>query len=47
MLFDGDGQLQRFLEEGGLESPNTQEKLTVKQKDVAGKEGEIAVLSAQ
>jgi len=47
MLFDGDGQLNTFLQEGGVEGRTPEEKLTVKQKDVAGKEGEIAVLKAQ
>ena len=50
MLYDPDAAnsaLATFLEEGGREKQDPVEKLTVKQKDVAGKEGEITVLAAQ
>lgn len=51
MLYDHtsaqQGGLQRFLDEGGVKTAEAQEKLTVKQKDVAGMEGEIVVLEAQ
>ncbi|MEX0930524.1 MAG: MBL fold metallo-hydrolase [Candidatus Paceibacterota bacterium] len=51
MLYDaagknGDG-ITTFLEEGGREKVSSVDKLTVKQKDVATKEGEIVVLAAQ
>ncbi|MEX1027096.1 MAG: MBL fold metallo-hydrolase [Candidatus Paceibacterota bacterium] len=43
---DGDG-ITTFLEEGGREKVTSVDKLTLKQKDVAAKEGEIIVLAAQ
>lgn len=51
MLHDGSGSsddsIATFLEEGGREKVTSVDKLTVKQKDVATKEGEIVVLAAQ
>lgn len=38
--------LKDFLEEGGSENLKPVEKLTLKQKDIVGKQGEIAVLKA-
>lgn len=46
MNFD-DKSLKAFLKEGGEESVKPIEKLTVKKKDLEGKEGEIIVLEAQ
>jgi len=42
---EGEKNLKIFLKEGGMEKVAPVEKLTVKKKDVAGKEGEIVVLS--
>lgn len=42
---EGEKNLKVFLKEGGLEKISPVEKLTVKKKDVAGKEGEIIVLA--
>jgi L-ascorbate metabolism protein UlaG (beta-lactamase superfamily) len=39
--------LKAFLKEGGDEGIKPTEKLTVKKKDLEGKEGEIVVLKAQ
>jgi L-ascorbate metabolism protein UlaG (beta-lactamase superfamily) len=41
-----DASLKAFLKEAGVEKPETQEKLTVKKKDLEGKEGEIIVLKS-
>lgn len=41
-----DKTLKAFLKEGGQENTKSIEKLTLKQKDVVGLEGEIMVLSA-
>ena len=38
--------LKSFLKEAGAEDTKPQEKLTVKKKDLDGKEGEIVVFSA-
>ncbi len=38
--------LKAFLKEGGQEKVETLDKLTIKAKDLAGKEGEIVVLSS-
>lgn len=38
--------LKMFLKEAGAESVKPEEKLTLKKKDVAGKEGEVVVLKA-
>lgn len=38
--------LKRFLKEGGKEDLKAEDKLTIKKKDIEGKEGEIVVLSA-
>lgn len=46
MNFDGTS-LKTFLKEGGAEGLKPVEKLTVKKKDLEGKEGEIIVLSEQ
>jgi len=46
MNFD-DKSIKAFLKEGGDEGMNPVEKLTVKRKDLEGKEGEIVVLEAQ
>lgn len=46
MNFD-DKSLKAFLKEGGDESVKPIEKLTVKKKDLEGKEGEIIVLESQ
>ena len=40
------GALKTFLKEAGEEKTPTQDKLTLKKKDLEGKEGEVAVLSA-
>jgi L-ascorbate metabolism protein UlaG (beta-lactamase superfamily) len=42
----GDAELKKFLKEAGGEGAAPQEKLTVKRKDLEGKEGEIIVLSS-
>lgn len=39
--------LVRFMEEGGVDKIERKDKLTVKQKDVAGKGGEIVALNVQ
>ena len=39
--------LKTFLKEGGEENMKAEEKLTLKKKDLEGKEGDIIVLSAQ
>lgn len=46
MNYDADS-LKRFLKEGGQEKNNTEDKYTVKRKDLDGKEGYIMVLAAQ
>jgi L-ascorbate metabolism protein UlaG (beta-lactamase superfamily) len=46
MNFD-EKSLKAFLKEGGAEELELAEKLTVKKKDLEGKEGEIVVLKAQ
>ncbi len=43
----GEGALKTFLKEGGSEKIEALDKLTIKKKDVEGKEGEIVVLSPQ
>jgi L-ascorbate metabolism protein UlaG (beta-lactamase superfamily) len=40
------GSLKSFLKEAGAEGVKAEEKLTVKRKDLDGKEGEVVVLSA-
>ena len=45
MLYD-DKSLKQFLKEAGAESTKPVEKLTIKPRDVAGKENEVVVLSA-
>ncbi len=42
-----DGALKKFLKEGGAEGVKAEEKLTIKKKDLEGKEGEIAVLESK
>lgn len=44
---DAEAALKTFLKEGGVPSLKTEEKLTLKKKDLDGKEGEIVVLEAQ
>lgn len=41
----GQAALKSFLKEAGVDKVETQEKFTVKKKDLDGKEGEIVVLS--
>lgn len=41
-----DKTLKAFLKEGGQESVKSVDKLTIKPKDIVGREGEIVVLSA-
>ena len=43
----GEKSLKAFLKEGGDENIKPMEKLTIKKKDLEGKEGEIVVLEAQ
>ena len=38
--------LKQFLKEAGAEGTKAEEKLTIKKKDVAGKENEVVVLSS-
>ncbi|MEO8637731.1 MAG: MBL fold metallo-hydrolase [Candidatus Taylorbacteria bacterium] len=48
MLYDEKGDvLKKFLKEGGEEKAEPQDKLTIKKKDLEGKEGEIVVLAPQ
>ena len=42
----GEGVLKRFLKEAGAEGVKSQEELTIKKKDIEGKEGEVMVLEA-
>ncbi len=42
-----DTHIKQFLKEGGAEGTKAVDKLTIKRKDVDGKNGEIVVLSAQ
>ena len=42
----GEQVLKQFLKEAGEEKSPVQEKLTIKKKDLEGKEGEVAVLTA-
>lgn len=42
-----DADLKKFLKEGGAESEKPQEKLTLKPKDLADKEGDIVLLTPQ
>lgn len=42
---EGSEELKKFLKEGGAPKANPEDKLTVKLKDLEGKEGEIVVLS--
>ena len=46
MHYSDGAALKTFLKEGG-QNPSALEKLTVKRKDIEGKEGEIVVLTAQ
>lgn len=46
MSFD-DTSLKAFLKEGGAEGLKPVEKLTIKKKDLEGKEGEIVLIEAQ
>ena len=41
------GALKQFLKEAGAEKTEAQDKLTLKKKDLEGKEGEVVVLSPQ
>jgi L-ascorbate metabolism protein UlaG (beta-lactamase superfamily) len=41
-----DKSLKQFLKEAGADSVKSEEKLTIKKKDVAGKENEVVVLKA-
>lgn len=41
-----DKSLKLFLKEAGAENVKPEEKLTLKKKDVAGKEGEVVILSS-
>lgn len=45
ILYD-DKTLKQFLKEAGAEAAKPEEKLTVKPRDLAGKEGEVVVLSS-
>ena len=50
MHFDGIGDkkaLTTFLKEAGSEDSKPADKLTIKKKDLEGKEGDVVVLSAQ
>jgi hypothetical protein len=47
MLYTKQEQLKTFLDEAGVQESTPEEKLTLKQKDVAGKEGDVTVLAAQ
>ncbi len=40
-----EGALKNFIKEAGGEAPETLDKLTIKKKDLEGKEGEIVVLN--
>jgi L-ascorbate metabolism protein UlaG (beta-lactamase superfamily) len=42
---DGEAALKAFLKEGGKGEVKTEDKLTIKKKDLEGKEGEIVVLN--
>lgn len=42
----GDKSLKQFLKEAGAEGTKAVEKLTIKPRDLAGKEGEVVVLSS-
>ncbi len=42
---DGDKNIKTFLKEGGSEKTEVLDKLTLKKKDLEGKEGDIAVLA--
>lgn len=44
---DGESAVKSFLKEGGKGEVKALEKLTIKKKDLEGKEGEIVVLEAQ
>ncbi len=46
ILFNGGGTLQTFLKEAGEEKENAVDKLTLKKKDLDGKEGEIVVIKS-
>jgi len=43
---EGDKNIKTFLKEGGSEKSEVLEKLTIKKKDLEGKEGDIIVLSS-
>ena len=45
MDYEDDAPLKKFLKEGGAEKTEALDKLTVKSKDIEGKEGEIIVLT--
>lgn len=45
ILYD-EKSLKQFLKEAGAESVKAEEKLTIKPRDLAGKEGEVVVLKA-
>ena len=45
MDYGDEAALKKFLKEGGAEKVESLEKLTVKQKDIEGMEGEIVVLT--
>jgi len=47
MHYEGEAAIKTFLKEGGESKMSPQEKLTLKKKDLDGKEGEIVVLAAQ
>lgn len=44
---EGSEAFKKFLKEGGTQKTESLDKLTVKQKDIEGKEGEIVVLAPQ
>lgn len=46
ILFNGGGTLQTFLKEAGEEKENAVDKLTLKKKDLEGKEGEIVIIKS-
>ncbi|MEK7477798.1 MAG: MBL fold metallo-hydrolase [Patescibacteria group bacterium] len=46
ILWSGGGMLETFLKEAGEEKENAVDKLTLKKKDLEGKEGEIVVIKS-
>jgi L-ascorbate metabolism protein UlaG (beta-lactamase superfamily) len=45
IMYD-DKSLKQFLKEAGAEGTKSEEKLTIKPRDVAGKQNEVVVLSS-